>query len=134
MPNIPKWWSQLKPWQKIATVIFILFIIGIFVPEEPQPQTTQQPKQPSIWEQTNSHGITGSQFVEACQKHAATQLLQNPETAKHPGLLDQSLPVLVNDAWLYITWIEGSSAIGQTARIQYRCNINIENQLSITPL
>jgi len=129
--SIRQKWNQLKPWQKIALITLpILTILGSLVPDEPQTQ-----REPSIWDQTNSHGITGSQFVEACQKTAATQLLQNPQTAKHPVLLDQSLPALANDLiWIHVTWIEGSNNLGQTARIQYRCVINIENQLSITPL
>lgn len=110
------------------SILVVLIMIGALFPspEETESTTTASPATSPTREESplkkRHNGFTGRQFVDFCLENAATELLRNPLTAKHPNLLQQNDPYISNQGdWAWRGWVEGQNAYGVKARVNYAC-------------
>jgi hypothetical protein len=122
-----------RPQIGIGIFLALMGIGALFPPDEtPAPVVSSPaPKENPLRQKHN--GVTGQEFIDFCMDNAGAQLLTNPQTAKHPNLLQQNAPYLstLND-WAWQGWVEGANLYGVTGRVNYVCwrdgggGVNIE--------
>lgn len=110
------------------SILAVLMVIGALFPspEETESTTTASPTTPPTREESplkkHHNGFTGREFVDFCLENAATELLQNPQTAKHPNLFQRNDPYISSlGDWAWSSWVEGANLYGVQGRINYAC-------------